>query len=201
MTALALMMVQRYFVFNSFRVPNIEPDLIVVSAIFLAVKLEDCHVRTIDEVKKAGMEVLNRKIEERRLLQHERQLLVGLRFVLDFPNPFDYLTTLTTNLRLPDLTNRAWNLLGKAMMTRAPLLYDPFTIALTMLYCAAQKQPELLCVDVACAQRIADECRFVRPAAEAPAGRVDLVAFFDMKTDEMNSIGQILSEYLRQNSG
>ncbi|KAI0966018.1 cyclin domain-containing protein [Xylaria arbuscula] len=120
------------------------PYLVLATALYLACKMEECpqHIRLVVSESRALWPVDTVSLDIPRLGECEFFMISEMHSQLIIHQPYRTLTSLQSDLFLSqDDANLALSIVNDHYMTDLPLLYPPYTIALTAILLALVLRP------------------------------------------------------------
>ncbi len=181
--ALAQTLFMRYYMYKPL---DNQVDVMISAALFLSIKLEDCHVE-LDVLKKTCCSKLRglSELNDYSLFLGEKTLLVGINFVLNIETPYSSFDKLHIAFSIPSSVKMdAWKFIGDLCVTHVVLTHPSFTIALIALCYAAKQHRMDVKYDVT---KIRAECEkmliAVPEESQKLAGTVHLIEFFGIQSE------------------
>jgi len=134
--ATALTYFKRFYARNSFR--GSEPLLVLTTCIYVATKIEEypLHIKNVvDEAKNVVGDPRLFKFDCSNVAEFEFYLMEEMDFYLIVHHSYRTLVKLMSDLKLPiSCIQQAWWVTNDIYRTDIPLLYPPYTIAITVIF-------------------------------------------------------------------
>jgi len=134
--ATALTYFKRFYARNSFR--GSEPLLVLTTCIYVATKIEEypLHIKNVvDEAKNVVGDPRLFKFDCSNVAEFEFYLMEEMDFYLIVHHSYRTLVKLMSDLKLPiSCIQQAWWVTNDVYRTDIPLLYPPYTIAITVIF-------------------------------------------------------------------
>ncbi|KAL7719795.1 Cyclin-like domain-containing protein [Entamoeba marina] len=190
MSSLAILFFMRYFMKNPLDECNV--NYLLVSSIFLSMKLEDCRNASLDDLKKCCSQIIPNfgRVYEKDIMLHERKLLVGINFQLNVETPQMALKQLIAKFDSPiDVHNTAWKLTNDMMLSHVCLTIPPFILAV-VAFCLSAKQHNFdLEFDCEIIREKCVEMKIPIPGHSLEKnGKCHLIVFFEVKNEVVEEV-------------